>query len=139
MNTSACNCITVVIMAFLAGIAAFILSILNVFAFDFIPNVLFLTVLAAIVLYAVFFHGVLNTEKNRVIREAFCCCGKLAIIGFIGTIIFALMTLLLYNGTVKVLFDLALGFTFLFLTMILAGMGCVLTGIYQCSKNNCNN
>lgn len=139
MNTSACNCITVVIMAFLAGIAAFILSILNVFAFEFIPNVLYLTVLAAIVLYAVFFHGVLNAEKNRVIREAFCCCGKLAIIGFIGTIIFALMTLLLYNGTVKVLFDLALGFTFLFLTMILAGMGCVLTGIYQCSKNNCNN
>ena len=139
MNTSACNCITVVIMAFLAGIAAFILSILNVFAFEFIPNVLYLTVLAAIVLYAVFFHGVLNAEKNRVIREAFCCCGKLAIIGFIGTIIFALMTLLLYNGAVKVLFDLALGFTFLFLTMILAGMGCVLTGIYQCSKNNCNN
>ena len=137
MNTSACNCITVVIMAFLAGIAAFILSILNVFALEFIPNVLYLTVLAAIVLYAVFFHGVLNSEKNRVIREAFCCCGKLAIIGFIGTIIFALMTLLLYNGTVKVLFDLALGFTFLFLTMILAGMGCVLTGIYQCSKNNC--
>ena len=137
MNTSACNCITVMIMAFLAGIAAFILSILNVFSFELIANVLYLGIIAAIVLYAVFFYGVLNAEKNRVIREAFCCCGKLAIIGFIGTIIFALMTLLLYNGTVKVLFDLGLGFTFLFLTMALAGIGCVLTGIYQCSRNNC--
>lgn len=138
MNTSIKNCLAVIFVAILAGLAAFILSILNVFAFDFIPNILTLIVIAAFVLYAVFFHALIHTEKTRLVREAVCCCGKTAIIGFVGTIVFALITALLVNGSVKILFDLGLGFTFLFLTMLLAGMGCILTIIYQCTRDNCH-
>ena len=137
MNTSIKDCFVVVFIAFLAGLAAFLLSLLNVLTYEFILNVMSLIFVAAVVLYAVFFPALVNTEKSRVVREAVCCCGKVAIIGFIGTLIFAPITLLLNSATIKVLFDLALGFTFLFLTMIAGGMGCILTVIYQCTRNNC--
>lgn len=137
MNTSIRNCIAVVIAALLAGLAVFILSILNVLAFETVSALFPLFILTAFVLYAVFFHALVHAEKNRLVREAVCCCGKAAIIGFIGTLVFAPITLLLFGGTVRILFDLALGFTFFFYTMLLAGMGCILTIIYQCRRNEC--
>ena len=137
MNTSIKNCIVIFIAAVITGLAIFLLSLFNVLAVEAAASVLPAATLAALVLYAVFFYALVQTEKNRLVREAVCCCGKLAIIGFIGTLVFSLLALLLLNGTIKILFDLALGFVFFFLVMLLAGAGCILTILYQCRRNEC--
>ncbi len=137
MNTSIKNCIVIFIAAVITGLAIFLLSLFNVLAVEAAASVLPAANLAALVLYAVFFYALVQTEKNRLVREAVCCCGKLAIIGFIGTLVFSLLALLLLNGTIKILFDLALGFVFFFLVMLLAGAGCILTILYQCRRNEC--
>ncbi len=137
MNTSIRNCIAVVICALLAGLTVFILSILNVLAFDTLATLLPLLIIITFVLYAVFFYALIHAEKNRFIREAVCCCGKTAIFGFVGTLIFSPIALLLFGSQIRILFDLALGFVFFFYTMALAALGCILTVIYQCRKNDC--
>lgn len=137
MNTSVKNCITVVTAALLTGLAVFLLCILNVIVFDSLPDLLPLLTAAAFILYAVFFYALIHAEKNRLVREAVCCCGKTAIVGFIGFLILVPIVLLLFSGTVRILFDLAIGLLFFFYTLFLAALGCILIVIYQCRKNDC--
>lgn len=137
MNTSAKNCIAVFLAAFAAGLTVFLLSLFQVFSTAQTIQFLNAAVLVAFILYGVVFYTLLTGEKNRLVREAVCCCGKLTMIGFTGTILASFFTLLLYGGTIRILFDLGLGFVFFFLTMILAGMGCIITIIYQCRRNDC--
>ena len=67
MNTSIKDCFVVVFIAFLTGLAAFLLSLLNVLTYEFILNVMSLIFVAAVVLYAVFFPALVNTEKSSAV------------------------------------------------------------------------
>lgn len=137
MNTSVRSCFVVFLTALLIGLAAFLFSLLGIFSFEFVGEFLWFVLLIAFVLYAIVFKTLLEAEKSRVIREAVCCCGKLTLIGLIGTIISALLTLLLYESCFSLLFDLGIGFVFFFITLMLSGMCCIITAIYQCRRNDC--
>lgn len=137
MNTSARNCIAVIFAALVGGLGAFLLSLFNVFNIELTTQLINAVFIIALVLYAIFLYALINAEKNRLVRDAVCCCGKLAIIGFVGTILTTALTLLLFGGAVRILFDLALGFLFFFLTLMLAALGCIITVLYQCRHNDC--
>ncbi len=137
MNTSIKNCIAVFIAALIGGLAVFLLSLFNVIVIETAAAIIPYLMIVALVLYGIFFYALIATEKNRLVREAVCCCGKAAIIGFIGTLVLAPLAWLLLGGTIRVLFDIALGLVFFFLVLLLAGTGCILTIIYQCRRNEC--
>ena len=110
---------------------------MQIFNLEIIGQVTNSILMIALTLYAVFIIVFVFVEKNRLIREALCNCGKLAIVGFIGAILSALFTNMLYGGTIRILLDLGIGVTFFFLTLILAGIGCVITSIYHCKNHDC--
>lgn len=137
MRTSVKNCIIIFVLSGLTGLTVFLLSLFNVLVLDALTALFPYLMITALVLYAVFFTSLIHTDKNMLVREAVCCCGKTAMIGFIGTLTLVPFTLLLFNSTIKILFDLALGAVFFFHVMMLAGTGCILTVMYQCRKHNC--
>jgi len=68
--------------------------------------------------------GVLRSERTPALTDAWLCCGELAAIGAVGTVLTALLTFLTVSVEVGLYIGVALTFFFLFL--FLGGVLCFL-------------
>ena len=135
MNRNTQHCCISIILAVIVGVAAFIFAYRELFDTTYIPQVLIITAIIGAVLLLTFFRTMMGTEKTRLTREAYCCCGKLSVIGSIGSIISALMTLLTRFTSNTILYDIGIALVFFFLTLALLGIWCFLDSLYRCGRD----
>lgn len=120
MNYQTKNILTAFLLATLVGFIAFIFSFFELFNLAYISLFLIFCLAIATILFKTLLIILFNADKTKSLQEAACSSGKLTLIGANGTILCALFTLLLVYGKVNVLANLALSFTFFFLTLTLA-------------------
>lgn len=73
----------------------------------------------------------LIANRSKYLKDAFCCCGNLAVIGGIGTILLSVISSLLLTSPAY-FFIIAL--SIFFLTLLLGGIWCFLLSYFNCGK-----
>lgn len=114
------NTLIAFLLATLIGVVTFILSFMDFFNLEYIALFLIFCLSIATILFKTIFITLFHTDKTRSFQEAACSGGKWTLIGANGTILCALLTLLLVYGKINILNDLALSFTLFFLTLTFA-------------------
>ena len=79
--------------------------------------------------------GILRAERTPALTDAWLCCGNLAAIGAVGTLLTALITFL--TGSLGVGFYIGVALTFFFLFLLLGGIVCFLHRYLTVRFNGC--
>lgn len=114
------NTLIAFLLATLVGVGTFIFSFMDIFNLEYIALFLIFCLSIATIFFKTIFITLFHTDKTRSFQEAACNSGKWTLIGANGTILCALLTLLLIYGKINILDDLALSFTLFFLTLTFA-------------------
>ena len=133
MNSTSQHCCLSLILAILIGALAFLLSSQGLLDASALPAIFFAAMVIGVILMIVIYRSMLRAEKTQLTRSAYCCCGNLSVMGSVGLILSALLSLALQTSRLPLLIHLGLGLVFFFLALSLLGLWCFLNALYRCS------
>lgn len=136
MTKSMRSCLTTIILSAILGFVVFFLALFEFIILEVLTfPILFIMMIIGIGICITFVFGSMLAEKSRILKESYCCCGKMSVIGAVGIIITAMLTLLLFQLNFLVCIGIAL--SFFFLGLALGGIICFLTSYFHCYRNDC--
>lgn len=131
------SCLTTIILSAILGLVVFFLALFELILLEaLILPILFIMMIIGIGILIAFVFGSMLAEKSRILKESYCCCGKMSVIGAVGMIITAMLTSMLIFR-VNFLFFIGIALCFFFLGLALGGIICFLTNYFQCYRNDC--
>ena len=131
MKKSAKYCCIITTIGLILGFIVFYLLTTGIMTVPEFP-ILFAatTAIGTFALLAILISALIS-PRSKELKEAFCCCGNLAVIGGIGTILFSVISSLLVSSSAY-FFIIAL--SIFFLTLLLGGIWCFLFSYFKCGK-----
>lgn len=133
MKKGSKNCCIITIAGLIIGFIVFyLLSIgcmyVSPYSFFFISSI----AVGTISLLG-FLIATLTAKKSKALKDAFCCCGNLAVIGGVGAVFVAFLTSII-SYCCFIIYFIGVALTIFFLTLLLGGIWCFLSTYNNCEK-----
>lgn len=131
MKKSSKYCCIVTAIGLILGFVVFYLLTTELMVVPEFPILFIATTSIGILALLGILISTLIARKSKSLKEAFCCCGNLAVIGGIGTILFSVISSLLVSSSA---YFFIISLSIFFLTLLLGGIWCFLLSYFKCGK-----